>query len=61
MVLLACAQPVAGTQESLVQGLLSLQSTGVLVQPPFPLQRSVVQALWSSQGFGPGMQTPLAH
>src|SRR4029079_16115901 len=50
-VLFACAQPVAGTQESSVQGLLSSQLGGPPgVQAPPPHVSPVVQASPSEQG-----------
>jgi hypothetical protein len=46
--------PVAGSQESVVQGLLSSQTTvvGVLTHPVAELQLSIVQALLSLQSIG---------
>jgi peptidoglycan hydrolase-like protein with peptidoglycan-binding domain len=51
LVLLVWTQPVAGLQESSVQGLLSLQSgAGPPLQVPPPQTSPVVQAFPSSQG-----------
>jgi hypothetical protein len=58
--LLVNTQPIAGSQESSVQTLLSLQLIGVWTQLPVAvLQVSVVQALLSLQmSAAPLMQTP---
>ncbi len=49
-VLLVCTQPVAASHESVVQGLLSLQSSGVpAVQVPFWQVSAPLQALPSEQ------------
>jgi hypothetical protein len=62
-VLLVCTQlPVAVSQESSVQGLLSLQFLAVLTQAPVALvQESTVQGLLSSQFFAVPVQAPLTH
>ena len=48
----ANTHPLAGSQESTVQALLSLQSTGVLMTPVAGSHDSIVQALWSSALIG---------
>jgi hypothetical protein len=58
-VLLVNTQPLAGLQLSSVHGLLSLQTTGEVVQPVAGSQESTVQALPSSQSVGaPPWQAP---
>ena len=54
--------PLSGSQESVVQGFPSLQTTGVPAQFPLLQASSVVQASPSSQGFPlVGTITPLEH
>src|SRR5262249_31445678 len=56
-VLFRCLQPVAGSQESVVQALPSLQLTGVPPQAPFAQMSPLVQALLSLQGREFGVNT----
>src|SRR5207247_5472767 len=58
-VLFTCAQPVTGSQASVVQTLPSSQLTGECVQPVTELHPSTVHALPSSQlGAGPLTHAP---
>jgi hypothetical protein len=60
-VLLPCAQPPAGLQESVVQTLPSSQERGRCSQMPEPMQESTVQASPSLQLTGVPAHTPLRH
>src|SRR6185436_9026732 len=57
----ACAHPVAGTQESLVHTLLSLQSVAECVHVPWGVHTSTVQALLSLHELGPETPAPTEH